>query len=154
MFLAELTQLRSGDAVQWSPDGTRIAYTITSNDAPGGPYSQLWLLNVASGQFVRVGDAASRGSQPLWAPDGKSLAYVGSIGGKMGLIICAADGSVPAWKAEMLGTNSSALTNTAKTLAWSPDAKTWPMWAPCLGQKRPTRRAIRFSSHGFSTSQH
>ncbi len=121
---SDFRKLRSVGAVQWSPDGTRIAYTITNNDGPGLPYAQLWLLNVASGQSVRVGDEASRGSQPLWAPDGKSLAYVGSIGGKTGLIICAADGSSPTWKAEMVGTNSSALTNTAKTLSWSPDSKT------------------------------
>ncbi len=117
-------RLRSVGAVQWSPDGSRIAYTVTNNDGPGGPYSQLWLLTVASGQSTRVGDEGSRGSQPVWAPDGKSLAYVGSIGGKSGLIICAADGSAPTWKAEMIGTNSSALTNTARTLLWSPDSKT------------------------------
>ena len=121
---SDFLELRSVGAVQWSPDGTRIAYTVTSNDGPGGPYSQLWLLTVATGRSTRVGDEASRGSQPLWAPDGKSLAYVGTVGGKSGVIICAADGSAPQWKAEMIGTNSSALTNTGRTLAWSPDSKT------------------------------
>jgi dipeptidyl aminopeptidase/acylaminoacyl peptidase len=73
---------------------------------------------------VRVGDESSRGSQPAWSSDGRSLAYVGSIGGKAGLILCNADGSAPTWKTETLGTNSSALTNTGRTLAWSPDSKT------------------------------
>ena len=72
---SDFLKLRSVGAVQWSPDGTRIAYTVTSNDGPGGPYSQLWLLDVATGQSARVGDEASRGSQPLWSPDGRSLAY-------------------------------------------------------------------------------
>jgi dipeptidyl aminopeptidase/acylaminoacyl peptidase len=121
---SDFLELRSVGAVQWSPDGARIAYTVTNNDGPGGPYSQLWLLTVATGQSARVGDDASRGSQPLWAPDGKSLAYVGTVGGKSGVIICAADGSAPQWKAELTGTNSSALTNTGRTLAWSPDSKT------------------------------
>ena len=121
---SDFLELRSVGAVQWSPDGARIAYTVTNNDGPGGPYSQLWLLTVASGQSARVGDDGSRGSQPLWAPDGKSLAYVGTVGGKSGVIISAADGSAPQWKAEMTGTNSSALTNTGRTLAWSPDSKT------------------------------
>ncbi len=67
----DFLKLRSVGAVQWSPDGTRIAYTVTSNDGPGGPYSQLWLLTVATGQSARVGDEASRGSQPLWSPDGR-----------------------------------------------------------------------------------
>jgi dipeptidyl aminopeptidase/acylaminoacyl peptidase len=121
---SDFFKLRSVGAVAWSPDGSRIAHTITSNDGPGGPYSQLWLLDVASGQSTRVGDANSRGSQPVWAPDGRSLAYTGSVGGKSGLIICKADGSAPTWMADVLGTNSSALTNTARTLAWSPDSRT------------------------------
>ena len=120
----DFLKLRSVGAVQWSPDGTRIAYTVTSNDGPGGPYSQLWLLTVATGQSARVGDEASRGSQPLWSPDGRSLAYLGTAGGKSGLIICGADGSAPTWKADVLGTNSSALTNTGRVLSWSPDSKT------------------------------
>ncbi|HTM33199.1 MAG TPA: S9 family peptidase [Vicinamibacterales bacterium] len=121
---SDLFKLRSVGNVQWSPDGSRIAYTITSNDGPGGPYSQLWILNVPAGQSVRVGDESSRGSQPVWSPDGRSIAYIGSAGGKSGLIICAADGSGSAWKAEVLGTNSSALTNTGRTIAWAPDSKT------------------------------
>ena len=121
---SDFLKLRSVGAVQWSPDAARIAYTITNNDGPGGPYSQLWILTLATGQSVRVGDQSSRGSQPVWSPDGRSIAYSGSDGGKSGVIICNADGSAPAWKAEMLGTNSSALTNTGPTLAWSPDSKT------------------------------
>jgi dipeptidyl aminopeptidase/acylaminoacyl peptidase len=121
---SDFVKLRSVGNVQWSPDGARIAYTVTNNDGPGGPYSQLWILAFATGQSVRVGDEASRGSQPLWAPDGRTIAYVGAVGGKAGVIICNADGTAPAWKAEMLGTNSSALTNTGRTLAWSPDSRT------------------------------
>jgi hypothetical protein len=41
---SDFLKLRSVGAVQWSPDGTRIAYTVTSNDRPGGPYAQLGLL--------------------------------------------------------------------------------------------------------------
>ena len=33
---SDFRKLRSVGAVQWSPDGTRIAYTVTSNDGPDG----------------------------------------------------------------------------------------------------------------------
>src|SRR5690349_2583179 len=92
---SDFFKLRSVGAVQWSPDGARIAYTVTNNDGPGGPYSQLWILTAATGQSVRVGDESSRGSQPVWSPDGRSIAYTGSVGGKSGLIVCNADGSGP-----------------------------------------------------------
>lgn len=117
-------KLRSVGAVAWSPDGTRIAHTITHHDGSGKPYAQLWLLDVATGKSVRVGDEKSRGSQPRWAPDGRSLAYHGTVAGKSGLILCRADGSAPTWITEVRSTNSSALTNTAHTLSWSPDSKT------------------------------
>jgi dipeptidyl aminopeptidase/acylaminoacyl peptidase len=119
----DFLRLRSVGAVQFSPDGSKIAYSVTNNDGPGGPYSQLWFVDVATGQSSRVGDDASRGDQPVWSPDGRSLAYMGMAGGKSGLIV-ARNGAAPAWVADVAGTNSSALTNTGRTIAWSPDAKT------------------------------
>jgi dipeptidyl aminopeptidase/acylaminoacyl peptidase len=117
-------KLRSVGAVKWSPDGKRIAYAITNYDGPSNPYNQLWLLEVATGRSTRVGDEKSRGSQPCWAPDGRSLAYIGTVSEKSGLILCQANGAAPTWITEVQTTNSSALTNTAHTLSWSPDSKT------------------------------
>ncbi|MEP7271602.1 MAG: S9 family peptidase [Acidobacteriota bacterium] len=119
----DFLRLRSIGAVKFSPDGSKIAYSVTSNDLTGVPYSQLWLVDVATGQSTRVGEETSRGSQPVWSPDGHSIAYMGSTGGKSGLIVARGDGTSPAWVADVAGTNSSALTNTGSTLAWSPDSK-------------------------------
>jgi Tol biopolymer transport system component len=121
---SDFLRLRSVGSVQFSPDGSKIAYSVTNNDGPGGPYSQLWLLDVATGQSTRVGEDTSRGGQPVWSPDGRSIAYMGGTGGKSGLIVARGDGTGPAWMAEVAGTNSSALTNTGRTIAWSPDSKT------------------------------
>lgn len=117
-------RLRSVTSPVFSPDGTRIAYAVTNSDGPGGPYSQVWIVTVATGAAVRVGSEADRGSQPAWAPDGRSLAFRGTTGGKSGLIVARGDGSSPTWMTDVAGTNSSALTNTGHTLAWAPDSKT------------------------------
>lgn len=120
---SDFLRLRSVGAVQFSPDGSKIAYSVTSNDLPGVPYSQLWLVDVATGQSTRVGEETSRGGQPVWSPDGHSIAYMGLTGGKSGLIVARGDGTSPAWMADVAGTNSSALTNTGSTIAWSADSK-------------------------------
>lgn len=119
---ADYRKLRSVGDVVFSPDGTRLAYTVSSNDAPGRPYSQLWILDVASGRSTRVGDDQSRGSSPVWSPDGRLLAYTGRVGSNSGLFVARGDGTAPVHVANVEGTNSSALTNTGSTLAWSPDS--------------------------------
>src|SRR5262245_59919471 len=118
---SDLFKLQSVTDVTFSPDGSRLAYTVQHNDGPGRPYTQLWILDVAGGRSTRVGDEQSRGSSPVWSPDGKSLAYIGRTGTSAGLIVARGDGSSPMHLADVDGTNSSALTDTGSTIAWSPD---------------------------------
>jgi uncharacterized repeat protein (TIGR01451 family) len=74
--LLELPGRAAGDLETdpaWSPDGTRIAYTLT---ASGGP-SQVAVANLTSKErklVPRAGDSSD--SQPAWSPDGATLALV------------------------------------------------------------------------------
>lgn len=118
----DIYQLRSVGDVQLSPDGSRIAYSVTSNDRPGSPYSQLWLMDVASGKTAQV-EGASGGAR--WSPDGKLIACFGRVGdksGQSGLIIVRADGSQPMFIAPVQGTNHP-LPSTGERIAWSPDSR-------------------------------
>jgi len=120
---ADWRRMKSVGEAQFSPDQSRIAYTVSNNDADGRPYTQLWIMNVATGLPIRVGDEKSRGSQPAWSPDGTQLAFSGRLGEKSGLILCKADGTALQFLTATLGTNSSAITNAGKEIEWSPDGK-------------------------------
>jgi dipeptidyl aminopeptidase/acylaminoacyl peptidase len=111
---------RSVSDVRISPDGTRIAYTVTTNDGPGRPRKQLFVMTVADGRSVRIG--GDEGSDPEWAPDGRWLAWSGTADGKKGLVVARPDGSGLRFLAEVASTNSP-LTFEGRGVAWSPDAK-------------------------------
>jgi dipeptidyl aminopeptidase/acylaminoacyl peptidase len=119
---ADLLRLRSVGEVQWSPDGARIAYTISNNDGPRRPYSQLWIMTVADRKQVRLANGKESSSGPEWSPDGQWIAYQGHVGEKSGLMIARPDGSGMKQLAPLESTNSP-LPTTGKRLAWSPDGK-------------------------------
>ena len=74
---ADLYALKSIADVELSPDGRTIAYSIQNSDRPGRPYSQVWLMDVASGQSRRLGSDAEAASAPRWSHDGKRVAFFG-----------------------------------------------------------------------------
>src|SRR5216683_5776181 len=119
---SELSRLRSVGSVELSPDGRRIAYTVTMRDRPGRPYGQLWIMDVATQKSVRVRGEKDSGGGPLWSPDGKWLAFQGHQGEKGGLFVARSDGSEVTFLASPNGTNSP-LPGTGNDVTWSPDAK-------------------------------
>src|SRR3954470_19578465 len=89
----DLYRLRSVSEVQFSVDSRHIAYSVTMRDRPGRPYSQIWIMDVASEKSVRIGGKKEERSHPRWSPDGKMIAYSGEENGKQGLMLAHADGS-------------------------------------------------------------
>src|SRR6267154_655389 len=119
---ADLSRLRSVGSVAVSPDGHRVAYTMVMRDRPGRPYGQLWIMDLATQKSERVGGEKDSGGSPLWAPDGKVLAFAGNQGGKAGLFFAHQDGSEVTSLAPTTGTNSP-LPGTGRETTWSPDGK-------------------------------
>lgn len=120
---SDLTRFRFvGDAVL-SPDGHRIAYTVILYDRPGRPSPQLWIMDLATQKPVRVGSEKDVAGNPHWSPDGKWLAFQGSVGENHGLLLAKADGSdVTTLTASIHGTNSP-LPGEGENITWSPDGK-------------------------------
>ena len=115
-------KLRSVTTVRFSPDGTKLAYTITRNDGPRRPFEQLWVMSVSDGKTFTLSSGDEPSSDPEWSPDGNWIAYSGRLENKSGLIVAKADGSGKRFLTALEGTNSP-LPTTGKDIAWSPDNK-------------------------------
>ena len=80
----------------WSPDGTRIAFTDMNFDDPDAraPYpSAIVVVSVdGSGQTRLTGYPAGNG-EPTWSPDGTMLAYTRGDGHDTEVFVMRADGS-------------------------------------------------------------
>ena len=119
---SDLLRLRSVGAVQFSPDGSQIAYTIVRNDGPLRPYSQLWIMTLADRKSTCLSVGNEPSGDPEWSPDSKWIAYSGHVGNKSGLIVTRPDGSDKKYLAPLEGTNAP-LPTTGKNIAWSPGGR-------------------------------
>jgi len=118
----DFLRLRSVAQVQLSPDGSRVAYVVENNDDAGRPYGQIWIMTVADGKSTRIGGDKESSGDPVWSPDGQSLAYRGRVGDKSGLVVARADGTGGRFLAEVSGTNAP-LPGAGTSPSWSPDGK-------------------------------
>jgi len=116
---ADFARLRSVDDVQLSPDGKRVAYTVTNNDGDRKAYSQLWVMTLADGKSINFSSGKDASSEPEWSPDGTKVAYSGKLGEQSGLIVASADGSGKRFLSAMGGTNNP-LPSMGKRITWSP----------------------------------
>ncbi|HUK30210.1 MAG TPA: hypothetical protein VLV89_03790, partial [Candidatus Acidoferrum sp.] len=119
---SDYQKLRAVGQVKFSPDGKLLAYTITRFDRPGRPWSQVWVMDLATKKSVRMGGEDEGSGGPVWSPDGKWIAYSGMAEGKQGLVMAHPDGTGATYLAEVTGTNAP-LPSQGASVTWSPDSK-------------------------------
>ncbi len=119
---SDFLKLRSVGDLQISPDGARLAYSVMNNDGPRRPYPQVWIMNLADGNSIRIGGANEQSSNLQWSPDGLWIAYQGRLGEQTGLLIARPDGTGAKFISPVQGTNNP-LPSTGKSITWSPDGK-------------------------------
>ena len=116
---SDLLKLRTVGEVHISPDGTRIAYTVQTNNRTGRPASQVWIWDRAASTTTRLGGDRDSGANVRWSPDGKSLAFTGRVDDESGLIVQRLDGS-PALALGRVITTNHPLPSVGNLLTWSP----------------------------------
>lgn len=71
-----LGNLKVGE-IAWSPDGKRIAFTSSE-----GGNSEIYILNLATGNRQRLTFHEASDSQPAWSPDGKKIVFTSNRDGQ------------------------------------------------------------------------
>jgi dipeptidyl aminopeptidase/acylaminoacyl peptidase len=66
----------------FSPDGTRVAFTVTEPPKGEARHRNIWLLEVESGRVRQLTFSSKSDSSPRWAPDGGSIAFLSDRAGE------------------------------------------------------------------------
>jgi dipeptidyl aminopeptidase/acylaminoacyl peptidase len=123
----DLLTLQSIGGAQISPDGTRVAYTVSDADfAQDAFVTQVWLADAAAAGGTRTvqmtrGDKPA--ANPRWSPDGKWIAFTSPrVGDRNQIFVIRPDGG----EAVQLTKSETAIAN----FQWSPDGRTIAYAAP------------------------
>jgi dipeptidyl aminopeptidase/acylaminoacyl peptidase len=72
-----LTFSKGGEGgVTWSPDSKRLAFSAKRE---GDEVNQIYVMEVAGGEAMRVTSLSTGARAPQWRPDGKALLFVSSV---------------------------------------------------------------------------
>ncbi len=122
--LRHLTQDRYSDLMpRWSPDGNRIAYTTDRastdlSDLKLGK-QQVAIYDLQSGTTHVLPDQPGLNINPVWSPDGNSIAYVSDRNGTANIYLRDLATNVDL-RVTNLQSGASGITATSPVMSWSP----------------------------------
>ena len=78
----------------WSPNGQFLAFSWIRHYGPGAPGSQdIYLMDIASKQWVQLTHDGGRNDFPSWSPDGRHIIFQSSRSGSLQIWTMLADGT-------------------------------------------------------------
>ena len=99
--------------LEFSPDRSRLVFTVTEPVKGTARQRHIWMLDVASGRLRQLTFSAKSDSSPRWAPDGRSIAFLSDR-----------DGAAQLYLLPMSGGEADKLTDRKESIGafrWSPD---------------------------------
>jgi dipeptidyl aminopeptidase/acylaminoacyl peptidase len=108
--------------LRWSPDGTRLALTVSEPSKGVERLSHIWLYSTATGDVRQFTYSAKSESHARWSPDGKALAFLSDRDEFQQIFLIPTDGG----EARRLTEGKRAI----QDFAWSPDGKQIAFLAP------------------------
>src|SRR5262244_2870077 len=116
MTIEDALAIRQIGAPQFSPDGKRIAYTISEWDREENRrVSHIWLVSSDGGPTAKLTTGDKGETSPQWSPDGTSIAFLADR-----------DKGTQVWVIPVDGGEADKLTNEegdVQSFQWSPDGK-------------------------------
>jgi len=116
---AQTLDRRSVGELQFSPDGSRLVFTVTEPPKGAARERSLWLLDVPTRQLRQLTFSGRSDSLPRWSPDGQSIAFVSTRDTK-------GEGGGQLFLLPMAGGEAQKLLDRAESVSafrWSPDGK-------------------------------
>jgi len=114
--------LRSISDLQFSPDGTRLAFVVSEPPKGVGRARHIWLYDKTSRVVRQLTFSAKEESSPRWSPDGKQLAFLSNREDQQQIYLMRMDGG-----------EAAAITKGKRSVRgfeWSPDGKRIAFLAP------------------------
>jgi Tol biopolymer transport system component/DNA-binding SARP family transcriptional activator len=149
-------------SLAWSPDGSRLAFVLGNAAFVYAPFaigniapSSIWMVAASGGPPVRVTDATSLNTSPVWMPDRRTLLFVSDRDGSRDLyhVALGRDGR-PAGAPERLTTGLALhtidLSRDGRVLVYTDFtdfANIWSLPIPAEGQASPAAAQPVTSGH-------
>jgi TolB protein len=78
----------------WSPNGQFLAFSWMRHYGPGAPGAEdIYLMDIASRQWVQLTHDGGRNDFPSWSPDGRHIVFQSNRNGKLQIWTMLADGT-------------------------------------------------------------